>query len=99
VLSPNKTVEGAVAGALGSLLVGGVLGRWLLGASVPFLIVLCLVTGVAGQLGDLAESSMKRTAGIKDSANRLPGHGGVLDRIDSLLFAAPVFHFLTVWLA
>jgi phosphatidate cytidylyltransferase len=90
VLSPNKTVEGAVAGLIGSALVGSIvfavtgLGAPLAGAAAGLLL------GVAGQLGDLGESFLKRQAGVKDSGALIPGHGGVLDRIDALLFAFPV---------
>lgn len=97
-LSPKKTVEGAVAGALASAGAGAALGSVWLGLPVPGLLGICLIAGLAGQIGDLAESAMKRAAGIKDSSNRLPGHGGVLDRVDSLLFAAPVFQFLLMWM-
>lgn len=97
-LSPKKTVEGAVAGALASAGVGAAVGSVWLGLPIPVLLVVCLVAGLAGQIGDLAESAMKRSVGIKDSSNRLPGHGGILDRVDSLLFAAPVFQFLLMWM-
>jgi phosphatidate cytidylyltransferase len=88
-LSPNKTVEGAVAGLAGSVVVGAACfvglgpGAWWLGAAVGFAIA------VAGQIGDLAESFLKRQAGVKDSGAAIPGHGGILDRIDALLFAFP----------
>jgi phosphatidate cytidylyltransferase len=98
VLSPNKTVEGALAGGIASVAFGAAIGSALLDVSVLWLMGVCLIAAVAGQLGDLAESAMKRTAGVKDSANRLPGHGGVLDRVDSLLFAAPVFQFCMMWI-
>ena len=93
-ISPHKTLEGAIAGALASILVGTVLGRELLGMTCAWLAMLSLVTAIVAQMGDLCESAFKRNAGVKDSSRRLPGHGGVLDRVDSLLFAGPVFYFL-----
>ncbi len=107
-LSPNKTWEGALASLGGSLLTAGgllglatLLGTWDLGAlSYPediwYWLVLALVVNVAGQVGDLAESALKRSAGVKDSGSILPGHGGVLDRIDALLLAAPVLWYVQV---
>jgi phosphatidate cytidylyltransferase len=93
-VSPKKTVEGAVAGMVGSVVVGTVVGWWRLGEPWLNLAGISAVTAVAGQVGDLAESALKRGAGIKDSSSILPGHGGILDRLDSLLFAAPVFYWL-----
>lgn len=92
-VSPKKTGEGAMAGLIGSVIVGTAGGAWFLGE--PWLNVLGIsaVTAVAGQLGDLAESVLKRSAGVKDSSSILPGHGGILDRLDSLFFAAPVFYW------
>jgi phosphatidate cytidylyltransferase len=90
-ISPKKTVEGAVGGVVGNLLAALVSKKILL-PEVPLLCLFLLsaIMGVAGQLGDLAESALKRGAGIKDSSNLLPGHGGLLDRIDAVLFAAPI---------
>lgn len=88
-VSPRKTMEGSIAGLIGSSLIGAIvysafgLGDWWVGALLGGAI------GVAGQIGDLAESYLKRTAGVKDSGNVIPGHGGLLDRIDALLFAFP----------
>lgn len=93
-VSPKKTVEGAVAGLLGSIFVGVIAGKWVLPEDWMNLIVLSAVTAIAGQIGDLAESTLKRSAGVKDSSSILPGHGGILDRLDSLFFAAPVFYWL-----
>ncbi len=88
-LSPKKTWEGAAANLLGALVVGLIFARWL---PVPGWAVLTLaaLANVAGQVGDLLESAYKRSARVKDSGLLLPGHGGMLDRIDSLILAAPV---------
>jgi len=88
-LSPKKTWEGSVAGFLGSLLIGATFGRWLT-APLPHLLAMAAVGNVAGQAGDLLESAYKRSAGVKDSGGLLPGHGGLLDRIDALILAIPV---------
>ena len=88
-LSPNKTWEGAAAGFLGSLLVAFAFMPWV---NVPLIHLLGMAAlgNIAGQVGDLLESGYKRSAGIKDSGTLLPGHGGVLDRIDALILAIPV---------
>jgi len=88
-LSPKKTWEGTVASFLGSLTVAVVFARFM---TVPLvhLLPMAAVGNVAGQVGDLLESACKRSAGIKDSGSILPGHGGVLDRIDALILAIPV---------
>jgi len=93
-LSPGKTVEGAVGGLGGAVIVGGFAGVGLAGLSLWAAMVLGLVTGVAAQAGDLVESALKRFCGVKDSGHLLPGHGGVLDRFDSLLFSAPVAYYV-----
>jgi phosphatidate cytidylyltransferase len=93
-LSPHKTVEGAAGGLLAALATGSLifawsgLGSWWIGA------VAGAGIGIAGQLGDLGESFLKRQAGVKDSGAVIPGHGGILDRIDALLFAFPVGYLL-----
>jgi len=94
-VSPKKTVEGSVIGFVGSLLAAGVYIHW--GwptAPLAKMLMLAGCLAVAEQFGDLVESAMKRGANVKDSGNLLPGHGGLLDRIDGLLFAIPV-----AWLA
>jgi phosphatidate cytidylyltransferase len=88
-LSPKKTWEGTVASFLGSLLVAMVFARFLT-VPLPHLLAMAALGNVAGQIGDLLESAYKRSAGIKDSGSILPGHGGVLDRIDALILAIPV---------
>lgn len=88
-LSPKKTWEGTVASFLGSLVVAMVFARYMT-VPVAHLLGMAAVGNVAGQVGDLLESAYKRSAGIKDSGSILPGHGGVLDRIDALILAIPV---------
>jgi phosphatidate cytidylyltransferase len=94
-LSPKKTWEGTMASFLGSLVVAAVFLRWL-SAPLPHLLAMAAVGNVAGQAGDLLESSYKRSAGVKDSGGLLPGHGGVLDRIDALILAIPVVWYYWV---
>jgi phosphatidate cytidylyltransferase len=88
-LSPKKTWEGSAASLAGSLLVGVIFTRWL-SAPLPHLLAMAAAGNVAGQMGDLLESAYKRSAGVKDSGGLLPGHGGILDRIDALILAIPV---------
>jgi phosphatidate cytidylyltransferase len=95
IASPNKSWEGAIAAVLGAV----IFGVLYLGYFVPHLpkwqvLIMAVVGNVAGQFGDLAESAMKRGAGVKDSGNILPGHGGMLDRVDSTLFSLPVVYSL-----
>ncbi len=96
-ISPKKTVEGAVGGCLAGTVVAAALGQYL-GLTLWQALILggLLVLGVT--LGDLAESLIKRQVGTKDSGNLIPGHGGMLDRIDSLLFAAPIAYYFLTWL-
>lgn len=91
LVSPNKTWEGAAGGLLGSVVGAFVVRWWLVPDLDPTICTMTAVFGGAiGQLGDLAESALKRATGVKDSGNLLPGHGGMLDRLDGLLLAAPV---------
>jgi phosphatidate cytidylyltransferase len=104
-LSPNKTWEGTVGSLAGSLLVAGALlglaslleswgsAKLTYPEDAWFWLGLAVVINVAAQVGDLAESALKRSAGVKDSGSLLPGHGGVLDRIDALLLAAPALWY------
>lgn len=96
VASPGKTVSGALVGLAGSLAAGAWLGAaWLGSAAAGALLGVAI--GVAGLAGDLFESLLKRTAGVKDSGRLIPGHGGVLDRFDSLVPALPVAYYLLIW--
>jgi phosphatidate cytidylyltransferase len=93
-ISPGKTVEGSVGSAFGSLAIAAVFWKWVLPATPLWAVLtLALIGNVAGQIGDLCESALKRGAGMKDSGNMLPGHGGWLDRIDASLFAVPAVLF------
>jgi phosphatidate cytidylyltransferase len=89
-ISPKKTLEGSLGGLAGSLLVAWGLTRWWRTTDLKTAMLLAGLVAIAGQLGDLVESALKRSADLKDSASLLPGHGGLLDRVDSLVFAAPV---------
>lgn len=96
-ISPNKTIEGAIGGILGSLIVVAVAKSWYL-TQLSLMDVFAISIGVSviGQLGDLCESMFKRAASVKDSGGLIPGHGGILDRFDSILFAAPfLYYYLT----
>ena len=89
LLSPKKTWEGAAANLLGSLLVGVVFARWL-HFDATHMLIMAGLANIGGQIGDLIESAYKRSAQVKDSGALLPGHGGMLDRIDALILVAPV---------
>ncbi len=93
-ISPKKTIEGAIAGFVGALLLAWGFSHWFWQTDDQKTVMLIGgAVALAGQAGDLVESALKRAANLKDSGTILPGHGGMLDRIDSLLFAAP-----TLWL-
>lgn len=98
VISPNKTIEGVVGGMALALL-GAIVSRvWFL-PSLTFsdCLMLGLILTGAGVLGDLVESAFKRSAGVKDSGQGIPGHGGMLDRLDSLLFTGPTFYYYVMF--
>jgi phosphatidate cytidylyltransferase len=93
-ISPNKTIEGSVGGMIVCMIVGYIFMRLFLPHLNGLIIfLLFIIVNISAQAGDLFESQLKRTGKIKDSGNILPGHGGILDRIDALLFAAPVTYF------
>lgn len=95
-ISPKKTIEGSVGGVLGSIILCG-LFSWIF---IPRLLVHCLIIGLLGgvvsQFGDLTASIFKRKMGIKDYGNLIPGHGGILDRFDSVLFTAPMVYYYII---
>jgi phosphatidate cytidylyltransferase len=95
-ISPNKTWEGAGANFLGAMFVAAVFGYW---SKIPpaHMLGMAAVGSIAGQLGDLFESAWKRSADVKDSGAILPGHGGMLDRIDALILAAPAVWYYFEW--
>ncbi len=96
-ISPNKTVEGFIGGVVCAIVVGIIMSFFTdLNMSIPKLIIVTAVLSVFGQIGDLVESALKRHYQVKDSGQLLPGHGGMLDRFDSLLFVLPLLHFLNV---
>jgi phosphatidate cytidylyltransferase len=94
VISPKKTVEGAVAGVVGGAIVGLIFAYFTgIGSSPLETIAITIAVGLVGMAGDLAESLLKRGANVKDSGTLIPGHGGVLDRIDSLIFPVPLLYY------
>jgi phosphatidate cytidylyltransferase len=94
-ISPKKTWEGSVGSMVGSLVVAWAFSYWIR-IPIGHLVAMAVVGNVAGQLGDLLESAYKRSAGVKDSGGLLPGHGGVLDRIDALILCIPVVWYYLV---
>lgn len=96
-VSPNKTIEGSIGGIISAVIVAFLYLTLLphkqpFAYSVPTLLIMTVIFSIVGQFGDLVESSIKRHYGVKDSGNILPGHGGILDRFDSLLFVFPIMH-------
>ncbi|MDX2153241.1 MAG: phosphatidate cytidylyltransferase [Bryobacteraceae bacterium] len=97
-VSPGKTWEGTLCSVAGSLVYGLAYAYWLLPSAPPLIVAVLAIAGnIAGQLGDLVESALKRGAGLKDSGTLLPGHGGWLDRIDASLFSIPVVYHLLAY--
>jgi phosphatidate cytidylyltransferase len=94
-ISPKKTWEGSIGGIIGSLLIAYV-AKFFLPIALPHLLAMAFLGNIAGQMGDLLESAYKRSAGVKDSGSLLPGHGGVLDRIDAQILCIPVIWYYLV---
>ena len=91
-ISPKKTWEGSIASMFGSLVVAYAFSFWIR-IPLPHLLIMAATGNIAGQMGDLLESAYKRSAGVKDSGGLLPGHGGILDRIDALILCIPVIWY------
>jgi len=94
VVSPKKTVEGALGGLIGAVAAALLAGAWFY-EDLPVIhaVAVGALLGILGLFGDLSESALKRSAGVKDTGNLIPGHGGLLDRIDSLLFTSPALYY------
>ena len=95
VLSPKKSVEGAVGGVAGAALLGVIYAAATQGPMLEYAVI-CAVGALISMVGDLAASAIKRNQGIKDYGKLIPGHGGILDRFDSVIFTAPVIYFLSI---
>lgn len=97
-ISPQKSIEGSIGGLVGGI-IGSVILAFIFSKPALLLIIMGALVTIAGQIGDLIESIIKRNAGVKDSGTFLPGHGGLLDRFDSLLLAAPVVYYTITFIA
>ena len=98
-ISPGKTWEGAVGGFLGAIAASLILAAILPGIVIPYwqIVLLGALIGIFAQLGDLAESMLKRSVGVKDASKLIPGHGGLLDRLDSIIFTVVVVYYYVIW--
>lgn len=102
VLSPHKSLEGCIGGVAGAALIGGLYGYFFVGAVFPeqqvagIIAFICAVGAVMSMVGDLAASAIKRNHNIKDYGKLIPGHGGIMDRFDSMIVTAPMIYFLTI---
>jgi phosphatidate cytidylyltransferase len=97
-VSPKKTVEGSIGG-LAAVALWGIIGHFTFAPTVPLLhaVILAVVAGALGQAGDLGESLLKRSTGVKDSGQIVPGHGGILDRVDALILTSTAVYLYTLW--
>jgi len=97
IISPKKTIEGFIGGLIFAVIAGILIENFYIQKSMFFWIITALIIGVFGTIGDLIESKFKRQAAVKDSGKIMPGHGGILDRLDSIIFAAPfIYLFLQI---
>ncbi len=101
-LSPKKSIEGSIGGICGSVLAGFIYSYFLLEKQIPGsmigVLIVCTVGAIVSQTGDLAASAIKRNHDIKDYGHLIPGHGGILDRFDSVIFTAPMIYYLLVFI-
>ncbi len=97
-ISPKKTVEGAIGGTIGTTIISGIFGYLFLREHLLTIIMIGLVGSILSIAGDLTASLIKRKVGIKDFGNIMPGHGGVLDRFDSIIFTAPVVYYFLIFI-
>lgn len=95
-LSPKKSIEGVIGGIVGAGLIAYIFGNFFLPEVKWFLCAIAAIGGIIAQIGDLAASAIKRNKGIKDYGKCIPGHGGIMDRFDSMLFTAPIIYFLSL---
>ncbi len=95
-ISPKKTVEGAIGGVLGSTIVSTIFGYIFLKEHIIVIFIIGILGSIVAQIGDLSASLVKRYTGIKDFGNIMPGHGGILDRFDSILFTAPTVYYALI---
>ncbi|MEG0829808.1 MAG: phosphatidate cytidylyltransferase [Anaerovoracaceae bacterium] len=95
-ISPKKTIEGSIGGILGSVILSGVFGYFFANQILIHCLIIGILGGIVSQFGDLTASIFKRKMGIKDYGNLIPGHGGILDRFDSVLFTGPIVYYYIV---
>ncbi|MBK5253293.1 MAG: phosphatidate cytidylyltransferase [Peptostreptococcaceae bacterium] len=97
-LSPKKTIEGAIGGAIGSIIFSGIFGYFVVPRLLIHCIIIGLIGGICSQFGDLTASALKRKMDVKDYGNLIPGHGGIMDRFDSVIFMAPIIYYYTIFI-